>query len=185
MLAEALVYALSYRRTPAAFQPHLAEAIGLWARGRRQARTWAPHLEQTRAVIEETIATISPRDTVAVLGSGPLFDVPLEALAQNFERVLLIDLAHLSTIARRVARYPNVERVWRDLAPRADPAPPYGCKVAGQATCCLVAWSRSPASRPLHLRHSARRPCSSHALGSPGPLNGLMWPPVCAVWPQT
>jgi hypothetical protein len=52
-----------------------------------------------------------------VLGSGPLFDVPLESLARTFGEVILIDQAHLSTINGRIRRYANIRRDWRDLAP--------------------------------------------------------------------
>jgi len=123
MLAESLVYARSFRRTPAAFRRYLAEAIGLWARGQRQFRAWTPHLNKTLAVLDTTIDDIASRRTVAVLGAGPLFDVPIESLARNFDRVLLIDLAHLSTTDKRTKRYRNIERIWRDLAPEADPQP--------------------------------------------------------------
>ncbi len=123
MLRESLVYALSYRPTPLAFRPYLVDAIGLWARGIRQRDAWAPHLARTRAIIEAAAAQWTSPGTVAVLGSGPLFDVPLEVLAARFARVLLVDVAHLSTTARQVAAHPQVERVWRDLAPGDDPAP--------------------------------------------------------------
>lgn len=122
-LAQNLIYLRSYRRTPAAFRPHLIDAVGLWARGQRQFRAWTPHLNKTLAVLDTAIDDIRSRRTVAVLGSGPLFDVPLESLARTFARVLLIDIAHLSTIDDRVGRYPNVERVWRNLAPPDDPFP--------------------------------------------------------------
>lgn len=122
-LAQNLIYLRSYRRTPAAFRPDLIGAIGLWARGQRQFRAWTPHLNKTLAVIDTTIDDIASRRTVAVLGSGPLFDVPVESLARTFERVLLIDIAHLSTIDRRIDRYANVERFWRDLAPLGEPDP--------------------------------------------------------------
>src|SRR4051812_12527190 len=123
MLAESLVYARSFRRTPPTFRPYLADAIGLWARGQRQFRAWTPHLNKTLAVLDTTIDDIASRRTVAVLGAGPLFDVPIESLARNFDRVLLIDLAHLSTTDKRTGRYRNIERIWRDLAPEADPHP--------------------------------------------------------------
>jgi hypothetical protein len=123
MLAEAAIYLLSYRRTPPAFRPHLAEAVGLWARGRRQARAWAPHLERTRAAITGATGTAPGRRTVAVLGSGPLFDVPVEALAADFQRVLLIDIAHLFPARRRIAGLGTIETVWRDLAPPGEAAP--------------------------------------------------------------
>ena len=123
MLAEAALYLLSYGRTPPAFRRHLAGAVGLWARGRRQSRAWLPHLERTRALLEATVANIPGRRTVAVLGAGPLFDIPIETLARSFQRVLLIDLAHLAPAHRRIAALNNVRTVWRDLAPAGDPAP--------------------------------------------------------------
>lgn len=116
MLAELLVYAASYRPTPPAFRPHLGEAVGLWARGQRQTRAWAPHLANSRGLIDTTIDDLSARRTVVVLGSGPLFDVPVESLARTFNRVILVDRIHLSTVSQRIDRYANVERQWRDLS---------------------------------------------------------------------
>lgn len=121
--AENVVYVSSWWRTPWVFKPYLPDAVGLWSRGRRQLRAWTPHLNNTLAVIDTTIDDIAPRRTVAVLGAGPLFDVPLESLARTFGRVLLIDLAHLASTDRRIKRTLNVERVWRDLAPEGQPAP--------------------------------------------------------------
>lgn len=123
MLAEIAVYLTSVPSTPSRFRSHLAGAVGLWSRGRRQRQAWAPHLERTRHTISDVIATLPRRRTVAILGSGPLFDVPLEALAAAFEHVLLVDIAHLSPSGRRVASSRNVTRLWRDLAPAGDPKP--------------------------------------------------------------
>lgn len=123
MLAESLVYARSYWRTPAPFRAHLVDAVGLWARGQRQLRAWTPHLKKTLGTIDATIDDVASRRTVAVLGSGPLFDVPIEALARTFEHVLLIDRVHLAVTDPRVQRYQNIERMWRDLAPPGDPEP--------------------------------------------------------------
>jgi hypothetical protein len=122
MLAELGVYAASYRRTPRAFRPHLAAAVGLWSRGRRQARAWTPHLGNARSLIDTGIDDFAVRRTVAVLGSGPLFDIPLESLARTFERVLLVDRIHLSSIDERLGRYGNITLEWRDLSPEHDPA---------------------------------------------------------------
>lgn len=123
MLAELFVYAASYRATPPAFRPHLGEAIGLWARGQRQTRAWAPHLANSRGLIDTTIDDLETRRTVVVLGSGSLFDVPVESLARTFRRVILVDRIHLSTIRQRVDRYDNVSRAWRDLSSERDPDP--------------------------------------------------------------
>lgn len=116
MLVEALHYATSFLPTPAPFRRHLGEAVGLWARGRRQARAWGLHTGTTATLIERTIATLTSRRTVVILGSGPLFDIPLEALADKFERVILVDQAHLAAARRRAKSHCNVQFQWRNLS---------------------------------------------------------------------
>jgi hypothetical protein len=115
MLAELRVHAASRRLTPAEFRHNLPGAVRYWARGQRLARAWAPHLAHSRGLIDTAIDDFSPRRAVVVLGSGPLFEVPLESLARTFERVVLVDRAHLSVIGPRLARYGNIEQEWRDL----------------------------------------------------------------------
>ena len=102
MLAEFLVYAASRKATPPAFRRYLGDAVGIWRHGERQARAWAPHLAKARGLIDSTIDDLASRRTVVVLGSGPLFDIPLESLARTFQRVVLVDRVHLSTIAPRL-----------------------------------------------------------------------------------
>lgn len=120
MLAELAVYAASFRRTPPAFRPHLRAAARNWARGVRQTRAWAPHLANARGLLDTTIDDFPVRRTVVVLGSGALFDLPLESLARTFEQVILVDRVHLSSIDARIARYSNVRMEWRDLSPAAN-----------------------------------------------------------------
>jgi hypothetical protein len=123
MFAEAFVYLRSLPATPAGFRKNLYEAVGLWARGRRQAAAWAPHIANTRGLIDPAIDDFAVRRTVVVLGSGPLFDVPLEALARTFSMVILVDHAHLATTDARVGRYDNVVREWRDLSAATQVGP--------------------------------------------------------------
>lgn len=115
MLAELRVHAASRRITPPAFQPYLADAVRYWSRGERQRRAWAPHLANARGLLDTSIDDFPVRRTVVVLGSGPLFELPLESLARTFERVVLVDRAHLRTIQPRLRRYDNIELQWRDL----------------------------------------------------------------------
>lgn len=121
MLAELAAYATSYRRTPPAFRPHLMAAAKQWARGNRQTRAWAPHLANARGLLDTTIDDFPVRRAVAVLGSGPLFDLPLESLARTFERVILVNRVHLAGIDGRIGRYANVSVDWRDLSPADNP----------------------------------------------------------------
>lgn len=123
VLHNAGIYLRSVLRTPAPFRRHLPEAVGLWSRGARQLSAWTPHLSRSRALIDHAIDERPSRRTVAVLGSGPLFDVPLESLARTFDRVVLVDRAHLATTNRRMSRYANVERLWRDLSPAGASRP--------------------------------------------------------------
>lgn len=116
MLAEFYVWLMSLPATPLGFRRHLAEAVGLWSRGRRQAKAWVPHISQARGMIDTAIDEMSPRRSVVVLGSGPLFDVPLESLARTFREVHLVDRAHPWTIGGRTRRYPNIRLHWRDLS---------------------------------------------------------------------
>lgn len=121
MLAETIVYLRSLAAAPPGFRRNIYDAVGLWARGTRQASAWAQHIATTRGLIDVAIDDISPRRTVAVLGSGPLADVPLEALARTFGRVVLVDRAHLATAKRRMSRYDNIVTEWRDLNPVTTP----------------------------------------------------------------
>jgi hypothetical protein len=123
MLAEALVYLRSLAAAPRGYRRHLGEAVGLWARGVRQNDAWMPHIAETRELLDTTIDDITPRRTVAVLGSGPLFDVPIESLARTFSTVVLVDRAHLSTIGERTKRYDNIRLDWRDLSSATTPDP--------------------------------------------------------------
>lgn len=116
MLAELRVHAASRRDTPPEFQRELPAAVRYWARGQKRSRAWAPHLANSRGLIDTSIDDFTRRRTVVVLGSGPLFELPLESLARTFERVVLVDRAHLSVIGPRLARYDNIERHWRELA---------------------------------------------------------------------
>lgn len=114
MLIEAAVYLLSFRATPAPFRRHIGDAVGLWARGRRQRAVWRDHLARTRAAIEGRM--LAKHGTVVVLGSGPLLDVPLDALARRFKTVVLVDCAHLVGARRQARGHQNVRFEWRDLS---------------------------------------------------------------------
>src|SRR5205823_1666821 len=84
---------------------------------------WQGHLAETQRHILETAALLPRRRTVVVLGSGPLFDVPLEDLGRAFERVILVDRVHLFTARRRASRQANVSLKSLDLSAASNPLP--------------------------------------------------------------
>lgn len=120
MLLEFVHAALSLAGTPPGAWRHIPDAVGLWARGRRQASAWRPHLVRTRAAILAGMP--QTRGRVLVLGSGPLLDVPLSALCQAFGEVVLVDRIHL--YSARLRGGPNVRFLSRDLSRGLAGLPP-------------------------------------------------------------
>lgn len=95
---------------------HVGASVALQGRARRCRRAWAPHFAETKATILSAVSDLGTRRVAMVLGSGPLGDVPLAALAAAFERVLLVDTVHPWSARRAMAHYANVARLTADLA---------------------------------------------------------------------
>ena len=95
-------------------------AVACVARARRCAVAWTPHLERSRAEVMAAVADCASRRTALVLGAGPTLDIPLAALAEGFQRVILADIAH--TLPARIAarRHANVVLATVDLTGLAD-----------------------------------------------------------------
>ncbi|MFO7483165.1 hypothetical protein [Oceanibaculum nanhaiense] len=92
-----------------------AEGRGILYRYRRHRGAWQPHLEATKQVILEAVAACPGRQSVAVLGSGALLDVPLGELLAAFRRVVLVDVAHPWRVRLRAALTPRVALLDADL----------------------------------------------------------------------
>ena len=95
---------------------YVRDSIWLRSRARRCRAAWAPHLAAARAVVRAAIATTPGRDTVVVLGSGLLDDVPLADLATAFRRVVLVDAVHPWTARFQARRFANVALFTTDLS---------------------------------------------------------------------
>lgn len=95
---------------------YLHELIAIEARHRRWRAQWQPHLDSSQAAIRQAVATCNSRREAVVYGSGLLLDVPLAELAETFERVFLVDAAHLRVTRRKARRFANVECVEADLS---------------------------------------------------------------------
>ena len=80
---------------------------------------------------------VPPAAHAVIVGSGLLLDVPLEDLADRFERVYLVDIFHMPQVRRAVRRYFNVKLLTGDVTgifgmltenkapgPRTPPPPP-------------------------------------------------------------
>jgi hypothetical protein len=123
MLTELAVPGRTYLKTPPEFRRHVPDALHYWWRGEKRRKAWAPHMSNARGLIDTGIDDLTTRRTVVVLGSGPLFDIPLESLARNFARVVLVDRVHPASIGPRLRRYGHIEICHRDLSLAAGSDP--------------------------------------------------------------
>ncbi|MEA3460335.1 MAG: hypothetical protein U9R49_00560 [Bacteroidota bacterium] len=87
---------------------------GIMNRYMRESSHWKHHLERTRRFISESFQQ-TEAETVAVLGSGWLLDVPLESLLSRFKHIYLVDIHHPIQIRKRTAAMDRVELIEEDL----------------------------------------------------------------------
>lgn len=87
---------------------------GIMNRYLRESSQWKNHLERTRSFISTSFAQ-TEAETVAVLGSGWLLDVPLDHLLERFRRVYLVDIHHPIQIRKLTEGMSQVELIEADL----------------------------------------------------------------------
>jgi hypothetical protein len=80
---------------------------------------WESHLQKTRQCILNELYRLKPQ-SVAVLGSGWLLDIPLQELLAEGASVKLIDIAHPSRIKHKYRGNPRVEFIDYDLTRAVD-----------------------------------------------------------------
>jgi len=88
---------------------------GIMNRYLGESAQWKHHLEKTRSFIAGSFSG-ARADSVAVLGSGWLLDVPLDELRQRFSQVFLVDIYHPPQIRKKLAGTQGVELVEEDLS---------------------------------------------------------------------
>ena len=99
---------------------YLRDQRGIMNRYLRESDHWGKHLELTRAFISSAFSNTFPegekKESIAVLGSGWLLDIPLEDLAERFEKVYLVDIYHPPQIRKKTAHMDQVFLVEADLS---------------------------------------------------------------------
>lgn len=116
MIRELLTY-LSERPTlqEAKSFGHLKESISLLSREKRCQKTWSTHRASCKQFITAELKNARHYDSVLVLGSGPLHEIPIETLAKTFKRVVLVDIVHLKSTRKSVAHLSNVEFIEHEI----------------------------------------------------------------------
>ena len=93
----------------------LTESIAMEARAKRCKQSWGSHYQQCQKAILKASSRAVQKRTVLVLGAGSLYDVPLEVLSAQFERVLLVDLVFLNSARNVAQQFANVELIEHDV----------------------------------------------------------------------
>ncbi len=94
----------------------LYEAIALRHRAQRCAQNWHTHIVQCHAHVHQAMASLKKHDVVVVMGSGLLLEVPIDALVQNFGKVILIDMVHLKPVRQLAKQHSNIQLIEADLS---------------------------------------------------------------------
>jgi hypothetical protein len=75
---------------------------------------WQEHLQNSREFIMECVRKHKPQ-SVVIMGSGWLLDVPLKELAAECKQVYLADIRHPRQVRATVRDYPNCSLICTDL----------------------------------------------------------------------
>lgn len=92
-----------------------AEQAAIVGRYFRCRGAWRPHLERCRAFVRAAAEDTPGRGRAVVLGSGPLLDIPLGALARCFREVVLVDAAQPLHARLLAWKYGNVVALAQSL----------------------------------------------------------------------
>ena len=88
---------------------------GIMRRYLREGENWHSHLENSKRYIVQFCRQLQQSESIAILGSGWLLDVPLEFLLERFERIYLVDICHPTQIRHKMSKEPRIVLVEKDL----------------------------------------------------------------------
>jgi len=94
---------------------HLYESIALVTREKRCRGFWLSHRTMCKEFISGQIKNATGKNSVLVLGSGPLHEIPLDLLAKSFKTVDLVDVVHLKSTKKEYAHHKNVTFIEADI----------------------------------------------------------------------
>ena len=94
---------------------HLKESISLIAREKRCEKAWLPHRNQCKNFILKSLIFAQHFDSVLILGSGPLHEIPILELSKKFKNITCVDIVHLSSTKKSVEHLPNIEFIEHDI----------------------------------------------------------------------
>lgn len=111
MIREMLEYCL----TPASFHArktgYLYEAVAFESRARRNKKYWQPHWKTCQGIVQKFCEAHPRSESVAIFGSGCLFEIPKEELAGKYKKIVLVD----QVFPRSVRNWAKVQKIEIDF----------------------------------------------------------------------
>jgi hypothetical protein len=120
MIVETLEYLATPCARPLRGMGYLRELMNIRGRARRCWDAWQPHLERSKAVIRKALTWCTQRRKAVILGSGMLYDVPIDELSAAFREVLLVDIVHPLKTWLPALRHKNLRGVTADITGTAE-----------------------------------------------------------------
>lgn len=87
---------------------------GILNRYLRENKNWDIHLQHSKDFILKSLTTVE-YSSIAILGSGWLLDVPIDALIQLNKKVYLVDIFHPQQIKYKYRNFSNIVFVQADI----------------------------------------------------------------------
>lgn len=115
MIAEFFRYITTFAPERTRKFGYLKRLIALEFRARRCEEAWAEHQRSCKAFITKAADLCEHQRIAVVLGSGLLLEVPLKALSDRFERVILVDIFHMPQAVAEARKHFNVKTLTGDI----------------------------------------------------------------------
>ncbi len=91
-------------------------SVALKYRYNRCKKAWAPHIEKCQNLITQQVAKLEKTDSLVILGSAHLHEIPKEILESKFKSVTLVDLVHPLEVRFWARKRPHIKLVEMDLS---------------------------------------------------------------------
>ncbi len=110
MIKEAIQYFLQPSTRHAKRLGYAYESVAIQSRYERQKEAWLPHVKNCHSFFKKLSG-----NSIVILGSGALIDIPIEELQKQFEKIYLVDIVHPRKVLKEFKDSQRVECITLDI----------------------------------------------------------------------
>jgi len=93
---------------------YIQDQDGIARRYQREKQNWDLHFKSSKDFILKSAETKN-KGKLIVLGSGWLFDLPINELSNQFKEIVLIDIIHPKQVLKKIKSFDNVTTIKADI----------------------------------------------------------------------